>query len=60
MTILTYVVVTEYRLMVICIFVIVFSAFLEADPHVENKDVLTGTAGYAAVLIVYVGSVSGQ
>ena len=58
--IMTYVVETKHRLIVIGISVFLFSTCLELDPKVENKDVLTATAGYAATLIVYVGSVSGQ
>jgi hypothetical protein len=48
------------RLITIAVSVILFSLFLEVNPAVENKDVLTGTATYGAIWVIYVGYVSGN
>jgi len=51
---------TASRLGVIAGFIIVFWLFLELNLNVENKDVVTGTAAYAAIWVIYIGSVSGH
>ena len=61
LSLMTFRIVTEKgRVIVISGAITLFWVFLEFSFDIENKDVITGTAAYAALWLIYVGYVSGH
>jgi VIT1/CCC1 family predicted Fe2+/Mn2+ transporter len=54
--IMTYVVETRYRLIVVCLFVVLVTVLLSLLSKASNQEILGAVAGYTAVLVVYIGS----
>jgi hypothetical protein len=55
MILLTFIKVIRYRLILVSSFVITFALLIGLALNVESKDLISATAGYTAVLAVYVG-----
>lgn len=57
MIILSYIRSKKYCLITTCLFVLVFAAIASLATKASNHELLTATATYAAVLVVFVGQV---
>jgi hypothetical protein len=58
MVALSYINSKEFSLITTCLFVVVFAIVLSLASKASNQEVITATAAYAAVLVVFVGQAS--